>query len=814
MKQDHSTAIVVLGVHRSGTSAFAGALHAAGVPFGSRLMEGNDWNRKGYWEHTDIVQLHNELFALLGSSWKDLKPLPPDWFERPAARAAETRLLEVVQRDFGDKAMWGIKDPRLCRLLPLWDRIFEEAAVTPRYVLIARHPVEVAKSLARRDHLPLWHGERLWLDHLLAAEAHTRESARACVTYEELLQDAAATIGRIAGELQISWPRPLEEAREEIGAFVTPALRHQRAGGRKTRRAPELMERVYRALEGLSRGEGEERIAELDEIRGATRAAAELYLPEIEEVRATIAHVDQLVATAEKDEELQSLVALLQVFFPTPEGSYSEAVSVQRFLQVGRWERVSIAVPVDFDPARARVRFDPGNAPGAITLGGAVLRDSVSGAIRWKTEPETIELIEVGGTACRVPSETNLMLLSYGADPQVILPPITEQKLTGPLDLELFLKIDASDEAVVGALQQATTLLNERTATARKQAEKSEVALTTARQQAEESEVALTAARERAAAAERHLQEVQVQLSQSTDALEAETHELVAVQQQLAQAEQQLADVRETAMAQAEAHRLASVRLQEQLHTAVEQGEVLRRDLATARERLSQTETELHQLETRTRRSESELRRTGQLANEWAVAARAAEASAHSLSEELHLLGCRLEKAEEELSAQRVRRADLTAKLRGRDSFIQELQQSLIWKMVKPVWRLAHRGDRSGHGKRTAQRGDRLAAAVDEPQVWEFENETVQIRGWCFARTGDAVVGVRAKVGKKTFYARYGLSRFDVSESLQLDLGPEAACGFFIEILLPAGKTTVSLEAISDGGEWEPFLQTEAVRSS
>ena len=62
-------AIVVLGMHRSGTSAMAGVLQRLGVDLGSRLTPGDADNPKGYWEHTELVDIHDRLLRSLSSRW-------------------------------------------------------------------------------------------------------------------------------------------------------------------------------------------------------------------------------------------------------------------------------------------------------------------------------------------------------------------------------------------------------------------------------------------------------------------------------------------------------------------------------------------------------------------------------------------------------------------------------------------------------------------------------------------------------------------------------------------------------------------------
>src|SRR5262249_1740037 len=74
-----SNAIVVLGMHRSGTSALAGMLHHLGVALGDELMPATADNPRGYWEHRDIVAINDRLMTELGRTWHDVRPLPPMW---------------------------------------------------------------------------------------------------------------------------------------------------------------------------------------------------------------------------------------------------------------------------------------------------------------------------------------------------------------------------------------------------------------------------------------------------------------------------------------------------------------------------------------------------------------------------------------------------------------------------------------------------------------------------------------------------------------------------------------------------------------
>jgi GT2 family glycosyltransferase len=223
-----STAIIVLGMHRSGTSALAGTLHHLGVALGHRLMKATPDNPRGYWEHLDLVDAHHQLMAGFGLAWDDVWAMPHGYAESDAAIQARRKLATVVARDFAGTPLWALKDPRMCRLVELWLPLLDEAAVEARFILMLRHPGDVAASLAARDRLGAARAGLLWLRHVLEAERGTRGRRRAIVHYEDLVagggwRDAMA---RIAGEIGIAWPDSASEA--AVDDYLAPELRHHR----------------------------------------------------------------------------------------------------------------------------------------------------------------------------------------------------------------------------------------------------------------------------------------------------------------------------------------------------------------------------------------------------------------------------------------------------------------------------------------------------------------------------------------------------------------------------------------------------------
>ena len=165
--------ILIVGMHRSGTSLLGNLLHAAGVALPGPLIAGDQHNPEGYFERADITDLQEQLLIDLERWWPSAmgtQPLPVDWLCRPATHATLNQLLTVLQQEAArQEGPWAIKDPRSSLLLPLWRRLAGELQIPLRLILAVRHPAEVVQSLCQRDvratGMDAHRGERLWWHH-------------------------------------------------------------------------------------------------------------------------------------------------------------------------------------------------------------------------------------------------------------------------------------------------------------------------------------------------------------------------------------------------------------------------------------------------------------------------------------------------------------------------------------------------------------------------------------------------------------------------------------------------------------------------
>ena len=308
-------AVLVAGMHRSGTSLLTQVLVSLGCAAPKTLMEADEHNASGYWESTRIRELNDALLESAGSSWDDWEPLNPEWLASPAAAEFSDRAQALLQEEYGGKRLFALKDPRICRLLPFWCDAIRRFGAEPRIAISLRNPYEVAASLAERDAIPASLGMILWLRHVLDAEADSRSTSRAFAGYDDLLDNWEAVVRRMGRELSIAWPRRSTVAAVEIEERVAPSLRHHVKGSALDDPAVSRWTKsTFAILSRLARGEplGGDAAAELDSIRAALDEAATVFGEAIADRERQIDSLNQAVASLEssrdgKDEQIASL---------------------------------------------------------------------------------------------------------------------------------------------------------------------------------------------------------------------------------------------------------------------------------------------------------------------------------------------------------------------------------------------------------------------------------------------------------------------------------------------------------------------------
>ncbi len=222
------TAVVVLGMHRSGTSALARVLNLCGAALPAKVKPPKlGVNPKGFWEPEAVLDLDVRIIRQLGGDWSNVD------FSLPSTGAFvdefKADACALLQSEYGDQETILIKDPRICVLAPLWHEALIAAGYRPVYVVPIRNPLEVAQSLHARGDMTIREGLLLWLAYMRRVEefADAHPEVRH-VRYVDLLDDWRSVVPRIADALDIALDAGGRSA--EVDDFLEDSLRRQAVG--------------------------------------------------------------------------------------------------------------------------------------------------------------------------------------------------------------------------------------------------------------------------------------------------------------------------------------------------------------------------------------------------------------------------------------------------------------------------------------------------------------------------------------------------------------------------------------------------------
>jgi len=481
MNDIQKNVIIIVGMHRSGTSLLAGCLHLLGVNFRKRPGYSHAVLNSEQFENFDITLVHDMLLRDLGCRWDIIGNLPDGWLDSEAAQVAEQKLISLIGRDLADNEVWSVKDPRICRLMPLWQRVLSRMEIRPHFIVLVRHPFEVARSLQEKNRFDILKGHLLWMTHYRDALNACMDYPHVMVTYDQLLADPLTTLQRIARILNVSYPNNIEERYPSIVDYVRPELKHHQIGNYAEAAGFSQYDWIYQQFR-LAQVQAIDyhpvNNSDFNALNFSDRNLSSLQLSVFPLVSSTrtlsdfkfernhaTAMFNNLLGIigryerADISDSIQRERALLaagqsgadllfaQVFFPlsgVSEKSYSETNSQKILLAPDEWQKISVEIPQPLSLKSGRLRFDPMNAIGMAAISSIRILNSATGQIVWKVDDsDSFQKCDVQGDAFSLSCQNGLELLCSGYDARLIFPEITDPP-DHPLSLEIWIKVSSS----------------------------------------------------------------------------------------------------------------------------------------------------------------------------------------------------------------------------------------------------------------------------------------------------------------------------------------------------------------------------------
>lgn len=286
--------LLVLGMHRSGTSSVAGVLGKIYQGSPKTLYGMAPSNLMGHWESEPIFRFNDRLLEARGRHWDDWRPVPNMDREPVYTLQEMEEAVDLLESEYVGVRVPVVKDPRMCRLAPFWLEAFRRWGGRVSVVMPLRSPLEVAQSLKARDPKPtlLIAGLHMWLGHILEAETATRGLTRHIFTWDDFLKDWRGVIKGINNDLSGLRRQPTMEQQIEIDQFLRPDLRHHAMNLEDTYANPLVHKYVVLAYEAMlklvSHGDTSAAHAQLDEVRGKFEETSDHFYRLYAEFRAAV----------------------------------------------------------------------------------------------------------------------------------------------------------------------------------------------------------------------------------------------------------------------------------------------------------------------------------------------------------------------------------------------------------------------------------------------------------------------------------------------------------------------------------------------
>ncbi|WP_395505903.1 sulfotransferase family protein [Ectopseudomonas hydrolytica] len=223
--------VMVVGMHRSGTSFLTGSLQQAGLELG-KYSAWNPHNLKGNRENLDIVAFNDAVLNARGFAWDNPPTSSIAWTSEEYARA------RALIADFAGAPHWGFKDPRSLLLVEGWRELLPDL----RFVGIFRHPTAVVQSLQARGGMPEEQALALWAAYNERLLALYRQKPFPLLCFDEDEATLHTKLNQILLELGL---QPLEDER-----FFSAALKHHQ---QLEQPLPKALQTMYQQLRAYAR---------------------------------------------------------------------------------------------------------------------------------------------------------------------------------------------------------------------------------------------------------------------------------------------------------------------------------------------------------------------------------------------------------------------------------------------------------------------------------------------------------------------------------------------------------------------------------
>lgn len=189
--------ILILGMHRTGTSLLGNCLYELGIDYGiKKNMDKNIVNPNGYFENDSFTQFFDHLLLKNNMEWKNIK-----FNELKYNHADIIKFKNILENEFFSNNFYFIKDPRIVKFINFFKLNFIEYEIY--YVVTKRNKTDTIDSLTKAQEISYDNALKLYNTHYEIIKNNLKDYF--AVDHKDLLYDTESVIKKLTSYLNIKY---------------------------------------------------------------------------------------------------------------------------------------------------------------------------------------------------------------------------------------------------------------------------------------------------------------------------------------------------------------------------------------------------------------------------------------------------------------------------------------------------------------------------------------------------------------------------------------------------------------------------------
>jgi len=190
--------VIILGMHRSGTSLVSGLLAKLGVSVGKDFDGPTPSNPVSHFEDIEFRKLNDKILKYSGGYWDQ----PPKELEILKNKKKFSKAIERLVIKKSRRRIWGWKDPRTVITIENYMQFLKN----PYFIIVFRNPLSIALSLNNRKSRPIESGLKLssvYNQRIVNFLKKYPNTKKILINYEDLILDPVSELRKIIEFIQI-----------------------------------------------------------------------------------------------------------------------------------------------------------------------------------------------------------------------------------------------------------------------------------------------------------------------------------------------------------------------------------------------------------------------------------------------------------------------------------------------------------------------------------------------------------------------------------------------------------------------------------